>query len=110
MKILLVLLFLCTPVFAAPFIVSDPDPTGASDVCTYQEGTAAPVSAPTVAIPPSNLVASCKFDASVFTVGTHNLQVWFSSTKWGVTSGKVPFSFTRPSATATGPANLQLSP
>lgn len=88
---------------AAPFIVSDPDPTGASDKCFYQEGVAAAVGTPVVA-------AGCKIDASAFPVGAHSLQVWFSSTLWGVTSVKANFSFTRPSATATGPTNLQLSP
>lgn len=71
-------------VLAAPFITSDPDPTGAADKCFYQEGTAAAVG--------SSLVASsCKIDLAPFTAGTHNLQVWFSSSLWGGDFRESPF-------------------
>ena len=109
-KLFAILLFCSFPVGAAPFVVSDPDTTGASDLCVYQEGTTAPVESPVAAIPPSTIVGSCKIDTAAFTVGTHNLQIWFKSTLWGVTSVKAPFVLTKPSATATGPANLRLVP
>lgn len=106
---LAILLFLPTLLFAAPFIVSDADPTGAADKCAWQEGTAAIVESNTVVTPPA-LTGACRIDATGFAVGVHNLQVWFKSTAWGVTSGKVPFVFQRPSATGTAPANLRLEP
>ena len=108
-KLLALLLFMAAPAFAAPFIVSDPDPTGAADKCVYQEGAAAAVETPVAVVPPQ-LTGGCKIDAAGFTVGSHSIQVWFKSTLWGVTSGKAPFVFQRPSATATGPANLRLEP
>ena len=112
MKRLLFTLLFCfaSSVFAAPFIVSDPDPTGASDKCVYQEGTAAAVETPVAAVPPSTVVGSCKIDTAAFTVGSHNIQLWFKSTLWGVTSVKTPFGFQKPSASGIGPTNLQLVP
>lgn len=108
--ILSLLLMFATSVQAAPFLISDPDPTGAANKCIYQEGTDPAVETPVVAIPPSVLVGSCKIDLAGFSVGNHNLQVWFSSDLWGVTSVKVPFAFARPSANGTGPTNLRLVP
>lgn len=107
-KLLWLLLFPCM-VHAAPFLTSDADPTGASDICVYQDGTQPPVETPVVVVAPS-LTGSCKADLASITTGTHNLQVWFKSTVWGVTSSKVNFQFTRPNATATGPQNLKLVP
>lgn len=107
-KLLLLLLFPCAAQ-AAPFLVSDPDPTGASDKCVYQIGTATPVETPTVVTAPA-LVGACKIDLAGFAAGTNSLQVWFKSTLWGVTSNKANFTFVRPNATASGPQNLQLVP
>lgn len=95
--------------FGAPFITSDPDPTGAADKCVYQIGSATPVESATVVTPPA-LTGNCKIDVGAFPVGTANIQVWFKSTVWGVTSTKVPFTFVRPNAAAPGPSNLQLVP
>lgn len=95
---------------AGPYLNSDPDPTGAMDKCVWQEGANAPVETPTVAIAPSTIVGSCHIDVAPFTAGVHQLQVWFKSTLWGVVSGKSPFTFTKPNATASGPQNLQLVP
>lgn len=96
--------------FAAPFIVSDPDATGASDKCAYQEGAGPVVESPVAAIPPSVLIGSCKIDTVAFAPGSHSLQVWFVSTLWGVTSVKAPFVLQKPSAGGTGPSNLRLVP
>ena len=110
MKLLLASILLFAQMsFAAPFLVSDADPTGSADKCVYQEGTQSPVITNVVVIPPA-LTGGCKADLASVSAGTHNIQVWFMSTVWGVTSAKVPFQYTRPSATATGPQNLQLVP
>src|SRR5258706_12110959 len=103
MRYLLVALLFPLSVFAAPFIVSDPDPAGAADTCICQEGTATPLSAPTVA-------SGCKIDAAPATAGTHNYLCWFSSTLWGTTSAKVAFTIKKPSASGQGPQNLTVSP
>ena len=108
-NILALLLFVATPVFSAPFIVSDPDPIGTADRCVYQEGTAAAVETPLFVVPPQ-LTGACKIDTVSFAAGTHNLLVWFKSTLWGVESAKVPFAFTKPAAGTTGPRNLRLEP
>ena len=110
-RLFLVVALLCwSQVQAAPFMVSDPDPTGAATHCVYQEGTGPVVETPVVAIPPSTLVGSCRADLAGMSAGQHNLQVWFKSATWGVTSVKVPFAFARPSATGIGPQNLRLEP
>jgi len=95
---------------AAPFLVSDPDPTGAANKCVYQDGTAPVVETLVAAVPPSTIVGSCKIDLGGFSNGSHNLQVWFKSDLWGVTSVKVPFAFARPAPDGIGPANLRLVP
>ena len=101
--ILSLLLLVSVNVIAAPFLVSDADSTKAADKCVYQEGAAAVVETPLVS-------AACKIDLAAFSSGTHNLQVWFRSSLWGVDSAKVPFAFTRPAAGATGPSTLQIVP
>ena len=108
-SLLLIALLSATPLFAAPFIVSDPDPSGAADKCLYQVGTAPPVETPTAVVPPQ-LTGGCKIDTAVFVAGTHNLQVWFKSTLWGVETAKVPFVLQKPAAGSTGPRNLRLEP
>lgn len=110
MRLLAIVLFLPSVALAAPFLASDPDPTGAANKCVYQEGAGPVVETPVVAIAPSTIVGSCKIDLAGFAVGSHALQVWFQSDLWGVTSVKAPFSFTRPTASATGPSNLRLVP
>ena len=110
MKKLMLLALFCSSAYSAPFMVSDPDPTGAANKCVYQEGTGTIVETAVAAVPPSTLVGSCKVDLAGFATGTHNLQVWFKSDLWGVTSVKVPFAFTKPSASGTGPTNLRLEP
>lgn len=88
---------------SAPFLVSDPDPTGASDKCVYQIGTATAVE--TIAV--SN---ACKIDLASFVSGTSNLQVWFRSTLWGSDSAKVPFVLKKPAAGSPGPTGLSIQP
>ena len=104
-KLLLILVLFPLSSIAAPFLVSDPAPEGAAvaDKCVYQDGTAAAVETPTVA-------AACRIDLAGFTAGTHNLQVWFRSTLWGVDTAKVPFSLSKPAAGGTGPGGLRLIP
>ena len=111
MRVLLavVLAVFCSAAFGAPFIVSDPDPTGAADKCVYQVGTAAAVETPTVVTAPA-LTGNCKIDTAAFPAGTTNLQVWFKSTLWGVASAKAPFVLKKPSASEAGPENLRLAP
>lgn len=111
MRLLAILLFGASTAFAqaAPFIVSDPDPTGASDKCVYQVGTAPAVETNTVITPPA-LTGACKIDTVAFPIGVTNMQVWFKSSVWGVTSGKVPFVLQKPSASGPGPSNLRLAP
>ena len=104
MRVLLaVLLFFAGSAMASPFIVSDPDTSGAADQCVYQEGTSAAVSTPLVN-------GGCKIDLASVTPGQHNLQVWFRSSLWGVDSAKVPFSYARPAAGGTGPGGLTITP
>lgn len=107
-KFLLFLLFPCIAQ-SAPFLVSDPDPTGASDKCVYQEGTSPPVETNVVVVSPA-LTGACHIDLAPFSVGMHDLQVWFKSTLWGVESAKTPFVFVKPIANDTGPSNLRLVP
>lgn len=94
---------------AAPFLVSDPDPTGASDKCVYQVGTATPVETAVVVTAPA-LTGNCKIDLAAFPAGTSNLQVWFRSSLWGVDSAKSPFALSKPAAGGTGPQNLRIQP
>lgn len=105
-----VLATFCTAAFPAPFITSDPDPTGAADKCVYQIGAAPAVETPVAAVAPSTVVGSCKIDTVSFAAGTTNLQVWFKSTLWGVESAKVPFVLKKPSAGGTGPQDLKIAP
>lgn len=107
--IVAILALMIAPVFSAPFIVSDPDPSGAADKCVYQVGAATAVETPTAIVPPQ-LTGGCKIDAAPFAAGTTNMQVWFKSTLWGVETAKVPFAFTKPAAGSTGPQNLRLEP
>jgi len=109
-RFLVVGLLMAVSAWANPFLVSDPDPTGAADKCVWQEGTGTPVETPVAAIPPSTIVGSCKIDLASFTPGAHTLQVSFKSTLWGVSSVTVPFTFTKPAASGTGPVNLRVSP
>lgn len=111
MKYLLTLIALLVASYshAAPFLTSDPDPTGAADKCVWQEGANAPVETPTVVVAPA-VTGKCKIDLAPFTPGTHNLQVSFKSTLWGVSSASTPFVLSKPSAGGTGPANLVIGP
>lgn len=100
MKNLLLLLLLPMSVNAAPFLTSDPVTAGTADTCVYQEGTV---------VTRTPLVNNaCHADLSAVTVGTHALTVWFENGPWGA-SATVPFSFSRPTAGGTGPANLGIS-
>ena len=106
--IVLASMLLSTMAHGAPFLVSDPDPTGAADQCVYQEGSNTPVSSPIVVTPPA-LTGNCHIDLASFAAGTHSLQVSFKSTLWGVSSQPVPFALQKPAAGGTGPANLRIS-
>ncbi len=101
-----VFLFLFTSMAnAAPFIVSDSYPATdpLPDTCSYQDGTAAIVTAPAVKDATGTY---CKFDIASSAVGAHSLQVWATSNVWGA-SAKVPFTYTRP-AQLRAPANIGL--
>lgn len=97
------------PAVAAPFLVSDADPTGAADKCVYQRGTATPVEADVVIVAPA-LTGSCRLDLASLPAGASNLQVWFRSSVWGVESAKSPFSLTKPVAGGPGPTGLKIVP
>ena len=99
----LAILMIPSLAWASPFLVSDPDVTGAADKCVYQEGSSEPVATPLVQ-------GACKIDLAQVSAGQHDLQVWFSSSLWGVDSAKVPFSYSRPAAGASGPSGLRISP
>lgn len=111
MKKLLFILVLCfsgsQSGFTAPFIYSDPDPTGAADKCVYTNGINAAIETVVVTVPPA-LTGGCKIDTAVFAAGTSNLQVWFKSSLWGVETAKIPFVLQKPVAGGTGPQNLRL--
>jgi hypothetical protein len=109
MRLLAMLLFFPVSVIAAPFLVSDVDPTGAADKCVYQIGTATPVETNTVVVAPA-LTGSCRIDLASFPAGNNSIQVWFKSSLWGVESAKRPFAFSRPAAGGTGPQNLRIEP
>lgn len=93
---------------AAPYIRCDGEPSGNADTFVYQEGAAAPVNTPLVQIAPSPL-KSCQADVSGFSVGVHNLQVWFTHSVFGGPGPKVPFAFTKPGAINTSPVNTQVA-
>ena len=111
MKIVLfiVLVLVAWSAKAAPFLVSDADPTGAADKCVVQRGTATPVETDVVVVAPA-LTGSCRADLSPLPAGVNNLQVWFKSSVWGVESTKVPFVLTKPVANGPGPTNLRVIP
>lgn len=109
MKILLVLLlFLCTPVFAAPFVVADvTDPK--ADTCVW-DGTgfgplvnAVVVDAVRGAVATANRI--CLRDVAGALVGSNNISIMSrdSTNVWG-DSVIVPFTFARsaPGAAPTG--------
>lgn len=102
MKILIAFLFfLCTPVFAAPFLVSGPTTDTSVDICAWQEGTV---------VTRTPLVASaCHADLAAVTAGAHSITVWFESSVWGTQSAVVPFSFSKPSNGAVGPTGIGIS-
>ena len=89
-------------VFAAPFLTSDPDPTGTADTCSYIDGTATQVDTPTVD-------GGCKVDLARFSVGTHNLQVSFKNTLWNLESNSVPFVLVKP-GNVGDPASIKVAP
>lgn len=109
MKYLFLLLFLPFSVLGAPFLNSDADPTGAADKCVYQDGTGPIVETPVGVTAPA-IIGGCRIDLSTWTAGTHNLQLWFKSTVWGVTSVKVPFVLIKPAVSASGPTNPRVEP
>lgn len=110
MKKILTSLFilLSSTAFADPHLVSDPDQTGASDLCVYTVDGGAPVETPVVAVPPSTIIGSCYIDMAGITPGNHALELWFKSTLWNVESAKVPFALSKPAAGGNGPAGLRL--
>jgi hypothetical protein len=109
MRVLAFLLFLPAVSFAAPFLTSDPDPTGAADKCVYQRGTATPVESDVVVTAPA-LTGACRIDLATIPIGQNNLQVWFKSSVWGVESAKVPLAFAKPVAGGPGPTGLKIVP
>ena len=102
MKKFLLMLAFASPVYSAPFLVSDPDPTQTADQCVYQEGAAAAVVTPTVGF-------ACHADLSGVTTGAHTFSVTFKSSLWGTQSAAVPFTFARP-ASIGSPATIRLAP
>lgn len=108
LTIVLSLQLWCVAAFGAT-LISDPDNTGMADKCVIQEGAAAAVESATVPIAPST-AKSCSVTLNGFAAGTHNLQVWFRSTVWGVDSAKVPFVFQKPAAGFPGPTGLTIAP
>lgn len=97
-----VLSLLPSVVHAAPFLRCDAVTDLSIDAFVYQEGSSPAVSTPLVN-------GACKADMAGVSVGAHTLQTWFTSSLWGSASAKVPFTFTRPAAIPTGPANLLIS-
>jgi hypothetical protein len=109
-RFLALVLFVSTAAHAAPFLVSDPAPANSQiDKCVYQDGTAAAVETPLTTYTGYS-GPGCKIDLAAWTAGTHNLQVWYRSSLWGVDSAKTPFTLTKPAAGGTGPSNLQVQP
>jgi hypothetical protein len=102
--VLFVCLLACSPVFAAPALVSDPQ----SGVTHYR------ISGDpfwTEAIP-AQADGSLRSDLAGIAVGDHNLQVKAcrADTVWGeACSAPVPFSFTRPIGPIV-PSGLMLAP
>lgn len=86
---------------ADPHIFSDPDPTGASDLCVYSLA-----GGPATPTPVVN--GGCYIDIAGVPVGQNQVEVWFESSVWGVTSVKVPFVFTRPAADGQGPVGISI--
>jgi hypothetical protein len=99
--ITILLLLVCAPAKAAPFLISNPDPAGIATVCAYQDGTVI-TRTPTVAF-------ACHADLTATTVGTHTLTVWFEAPAWGQVSVSTPFTFGRPSSTGAGPTGIGIS-
>lgn len=99
-KLLVLLLFSCSA-NAAPFLTTDPGPVGAADTCVYQESTV---------ITRTPLVNNaCHANLVAVTPGAHTFSVWFENSLWGTQSAAVPFTFSRPIAGGTGPANVGIS-
>ena len=101
-KLLAIAVLFSGQAFAAPFLVSDPDPAQTADQCIYQEGSAAAVVTPTVGF-------ACHADLSGVTTGSHTFNVSFKSSQWGIQSVPVPFTFARP-ALISSPATIRLAP
>ena len=103
MKRMLVALALCfSPnLFGAPFLYSDPDPTGTADICGYSVNGGVDVETPVVD-------GGCKIDLAGFPEGNNNTEVWFKSSLWDVESARVPFAFNKPSAGSEGPTGNRI--
>lgn len=97
--ILAVLMLFSTSSFAAPFLYSDPDPTGASDICGYTLNSG-------VDIETTVVNGGCKIDLANFPDGDNNMEVWFKSSLWGVESARIPFAFNKPASGAAGPNGI----
>jgi len=93
-----------TSAFGAPFIVSDPDPAGIATKCVYQEGTNPSQETPALAF-------ACHIDVSVFSIGSHTINVWFRPTAGGL-NGLIagPFTFTRDNPALAAPVNIRIEP
>ena len=103
-------LFLSTPVFAAPFVVSDIVAAGVTQCGIYMD--AAPkVTIPVTAATGGNI---CKHDLSGISSGAHSVQftaITVNDPIWGSqeSAKSLPLSFSRPALPAA-PAGLVLQP
>lgn len=90
---------------AAPFIVTDPEPTGTATRCVFQEGTNPSQETLTVG-------AACHIDiATFFSFGNHTVTLWFRAVSGG-TNGllSAPFTFTRENPALAAPTNPRIEP
>ena len=94
------LFVLATSALAAPFIVSNPDPAGSVNRCVYQEGAGVPVETVTFSY-------ACHIDTTVFSDGTHTLQIRFMN-QFNAVGDSVTFTFTKAPPAVPTPQNLRI--
>jgi len=111
-RIVILLLSLATPAWAAPFLIADVDAN--TDTCYYTgPGATSPTTSAVVVDNVRGVAANnfrvCKIDLSGVPTGTDNIVLAGGSSLWGVVSANVPFSFVRPAAPAV-PSGTRLLP
>lgn len=111
LKLILIALAGISAANAAPFIVSDPAPSGTvpTHCGVYLDGAART----DVAVTSDATGKYCKIDAAGVTVGAHTVALSFviNDAVWGNLEGpkSSPFPFSRPSAPTVAPGGTSLS-